>query len=417
MSATQAPTDALPPARLLSGGGAVACGAVVLTLAQVALVCLVSGVPGPGNAYRALHTWDSTWYTRIAAEGYPDELPRERERIAEVGFFPGYPLSARAVARAAGLSAETASLVAAQLACGGFWAYLLLFLRRGRVPVPLAAATALVLAAHPSAFFLAAGYSESLFLCATLGFLYWSGVRSRAAWVLAALHGVVMTATRTVGLPLAAAPLLLALAAVPWGAGGWRDVVRAGLLCGTASLGGLLFFAFCQYQYGRWDAYLYAQAAGWGVSPDYLVLLKPAAYRPGCAVFLDDGTVNPNALSRLAVPLTVLLFGALLLAELRVGRGTPSEGRRERAGLLLAAGLMFYVAASGTAGGGFISMVRYTYCVHVTLALAAAHLLGQVPALRARAWRAALLVLVPAVVSAVLQALLIRLFTHGEWVA
>ena len=101
--------------------------------------------------------------------------------MAEVGFFPGYPLSVRVVARATGLPAEAATLAAAQLACVGFWAYVLLWLRRGGVSVPLALATVLLLAAHPSAFFLAAGYSESLFLCATLGFFYWSAVRGPGA--------------------------------------------------------------------------------------------------------------------------------------------------------------------------------------------------------------------------------------------
>jgi hypothetical protein len=117
------------------------------------------------------------------------------------------------------------------------------------------------------------------------------------------------------------------------------------------------------------------------------------------------------------VPLTVLLFGVLLLAELRWGRGTSSEGRRERAGLMLAAGLMFYVAASGLAGSGFVSMVRYTFCVHVALVVATVHLLGQLPAVRARPWGAALLFFVPMGASLVVQGMLIRLFTHGQWVA
>jgi hypothetical protein len=411
MSVTPAPV-AGPPSR----PGAAVCGALALTIAQVVAVFLASGIADFGAAYRALHHWDSTWYTRIATAGYPADLPRERERMAEVGFFPGYPLWARAVARATGLPAETATLAAAQLAGVGFWAYVLLFLRRGRVPAPLALATVLPLAAHPSAFFLTAGYSESLFLGAALGFLYWSAVRGPGGWLLAALHGAVMTATRIVGLPLAACPLLLAAAALAGGERCWREVVRAALLCGAASLGAALFFAFCQWQYGRWDAYMYAQAAGWGVKPDYLALFKGFAYRPGALLFGDDGTVVPNALSRWAVPLTVLLSGGVLLAELRWGRGTSVEGRRERAGLMLAAGLMFYVAASGLAGSGFVSMVRYTFCAHVALAVAAACLLAQLPTVRARAWWVALLI-VPVVASAVVQRMLIRLFTHGEWVA
>ena len=223
-----------------------------------------------------------------------------------------------------------------------------------------------------------------------------------------------MTATRIVGVPLAACPLLLALAALSWDRGRWREVVRTGLLCGVAALGAGLFFAFCQVQYGRWDAYLYAQAEGWGVKPDYLALFKASAYRPQGLLFGDDGSVLPDTLSRWAVPLTMLAFGALVLAELHWRRGTAPEGRRERAGLLLAAGLMFYVAASGLAGSDFVSMVRYTFCVHVVQALAAVCLFSQFPALRARSWAVALGLVAPAAALAVFQAMLIRLFTHGD---
>jgi hypothetical protein len=407
MSATAVLADAPTRATgLLSQRGTVLVVAFLLTLAQVVMASLVGG-------YRGLHQWDSHWYARIAAEGYPDRLPREREHMAEVGFFPGYPLAVRLVARATGMPVEQATLAASQLAAWGVWAYVLLFLRRGRVPAALAVAAVLLLAAHPSAFFLVAGYSESLFLCATLGFLYWSNVGGRTGWLIAALHGFVMTATRIVGLPLAAVPLLLALV---WAGRRWGDIVRAGLLCGVASLGALAFFVFCQWQYGRWDAYMYAQVAGWGVAPDYLAVFKASCYRPGLALLLPDGALNPNALSRWALPLTVLLFGGLLLAESRLGRGTDSQGRRQRAGLILAAGVMFYIAASGTAFSGFIGLLRYSYCAHVALVLAAAHLLGQVPAVRELAWRA-LLVLALAVPSAVIQLLLIGQFTHGQWVA
>jgi hypothetical protein len=273
-----------------------------------------------------------------------------------------------------------------------------------------------VLAAHPAAFFLTAGYSESLFLCAALGFLYWSGVGGRAGWLLAALHGVVMTATRIVGLPVATCPLLLALAALLGGERRWGDMLRAGLLAGVASLGGLLFFAFCQWRYGRWDAYLYAQVAGWGVTPDYLALFKPSAYRAGLTFLLPDGTLRANALDRWVVPLTMLLFGALLLAELRLGWDTSSDRWRERAALLVAAGVMFYIAASGTAFSGFIGLLRYGYCAHVALVLTAAQLLGQVPGVRERPWRA-LLVLAPAAALAAVQVMLIWQFTRGQWVA
>jgi hypothetical protein len=389
-----------------TGRATVLGGAIVLTLTQVAFVSL-----GAGD-YRGLQQWDANWYAHLAERGYPDELPRERERMAEVGFFPGYPLAVRLVARTTGLPVGTATLLTAQLAACGVWAYVLLFLRRGRVPAPLALAAIIVLMAHPAAFFLMAGYSESMFLCAALGFLYWSNVRGPAGWWLAGLHGIVMTGTRIVGLPVAACPLLMALVMLSW-----RDVIRTALLAGVASVGGMGFFAFCQWQYGRWDAYLYAQVAGWQVTPDYLALFKLYAYRPALALLHPDGTINGDALSRWAVPVTMLLFGLVLLSELRWGRNTTAERRPDRVGLILAATVMFYIAVSGTAGSGFVGLVRYSYCAQVGLGLAAAELLAHAPVLRKRARRALPLILALAALLMMVQLMLVRSFTQGEWVA
>src|SRR5262249_49334969 len=263
--------------------------------------------------------------------------------MAKLGFFPGYPLFCRVVARLAGMTAADGTLLAAQLACWGFWTYVLLFLRRWSVPVPLGLAAAAAILVHPCAFFLVVGYSESFFLLAVLGFLYWGGVRGPAAWCLAAVHGVAMTGTRIVGLPLALCPLLLALADL-WGSGlprrEWlRRLAPAAGLAAVALLGGLLFFGFCQMQYGRWDAYMDTQRAGWGVAPDYLAVFKPEIYRVARPTFID-GLVNPNDLSRLCVPFTVVLFFALVLVECRVARTDPQRGWRQRLGFYLAGGLM-----------------------------------------------------------------------------
>jgi hypothetical protein len=421
MSTVRPSVNPAPPASLRSWrrGFILAGTALALTLVHTAFACLVSGVPLTGGAYEELSRWDSRWYARIASQGYPEDLPaeHERERMNHLGFFPGYPLWVRAVMGVTRLPARTATLVAAQLACWGFWVYFLLFLRRGGVPPPLQVAAVFLVVVHPSAFFLIAGYSESLFLLAALGYLYWSSVRGLTGWIPTALHGIVMTATRIVGLPIAACPLILAVAGLRGGEGRWREVVRAALLCGVASLGALLFFAFCQAQYGRWDAYMYAQKAGWEIHPDYLAVFKLSTYRPEFDIFLPGGALNTNALSRLSVPLTALALVVVILAELWLGRGTPAEGRHCRVGLLLAAGLMFYIALSGLANSDFKSMVRYTFCVHVTLVLAVASLLAQVPRVRVRVQPVLPLLFVPALGSAWFQILMIRLFTHGEWVA
>jgi hypothetical protein len=74
-------------------------------------------------------------------------------------------------------------------------------------------------------------------------------------------HGVLMTGTRLIGLPLALCPLLR-----PTAGRGWASRIA---LAAAAALGGLAFFAYCQIAFGRWDRYLRTQAVGWGVVPDY----------------------------------------------------------------------------------------------------------------------------------------------------
>jgi hypothetical protein len=138
-------------------GAAVVVPALAVTLGQIVLACVLSGRSNPAEAYLALDQWDSQWYARLAEQGYPDTLPEVRADMAKLGFFPGYPLFARLVAAVTGLPTATALLVAAQLACAGFWAYVLLFFRRWHVPAPVAAASVLAIVVHPSAFFFPGG--------------------------------------------------------------------------------------------------------------------------------------------------------------------------------------------------------------------------------------------------------------------
>ncbi len=392
--------------------------ALAITAAQVLVACACSGAGNLQQAYRSLYQWDSTWYVRVADSCYADALRPDERGKSPVGFFPGYPLLARAVAQVTGLPTPFALLVTAQLGCCAFWAYVLLFLRRWQVPPGLAAAGALAIAVLPCAFFLVAAYSESLFLAGTLGFLYWSGARGWAAWALAALHGVLMTSTRIVGLPLVICPVVMAvLPLLRRDCGAWlRSLAAAGALSVTAALGGLLFFGFCQLRFGHWDLYLQTQRTGWAVYPDYLAFFRPTTYVPVIPA-IAHGDVNPNDLSRLCVPLTALILA--LLAALECWRARSAGGPpAQRLALYLAGAILFYLSVSGLANSGMISMVRYTLCVHVLLILAAVSFLASRPVSWGLPQRAAVYVLVmAAVASATLEIMLVRRFTHGEWVA
>ena len=130
------------------------------------------------------------------------------------------------------LNAYRALLLTAQLAALGFWFYFFLFCERWRLSPTLRFFGAVAIVAHPAAFYLIAGYSESLFLMSLVGFIYWSTAEGRSAKILAALHGFVMSATRIVGIPCALFPIVRAVFENGWNGlrdvRGWIQAIRPG---------------------------------------------------------------------------------------------------------------------------------------------------------------------------------------------
>src|SRR5438552_6231028 len=169
--------------------------------------------------YSALVQHDSYWFMNIIDRGYQTIVPPIDHKVMEVSnvaFFPAYPAIAALVRNAFNISTDTALLITAQLAAWGFWTYFFLFCRRWKVARSLQISGTLLILANPAAFFLVAAYSESLFLMALLGFIYWSTAEGRAARVLAAMHGMVMSAARIVGIVCAAFPLVRAAFHTGW---------------------------------------------------------------------------------------------------------------------------------------------------------------------------------------------------------
>src|SRR5262249_5653428 len=136
--------------------------------------------------------------------------------VSNVAFFPAYPAIAALLRHLFNRSTGTALLITAQLAACGFWTYFFLLCQRWKVPRPLQICGTLLILAHPAAFFLVAAYSESLFLMALLGFIYWSTAEGRAARVLATMHGIVMSAARIVGIVCAAFPVVCSVFKTGW---------------------------------------------------------------------------------------------------------------------------------------------------------------------------------------------------------
>jgi hypothetical protein len=397
------------------------CAGVAVTILQVMVAIFLLAPEGPFEyRYHTLVQHDSHWFANIVDRGYQTIVPPISHKMMEVsntGFFPAYPAVAWMLHRVLNLDAQDALLITAQCAALGFWTYFFLFGQRWNLPFSWQFLGALAILAHPAAFFLIAAYSESLFLMALIGFLYWSGAETRRAHILAAIHGVVMSATRIVGLPCALAPLIKKI----WELGAtrlryvrdWlRNYGQAALLTATAMLGGLGFFVYCQFRWGRWDIYMLTQQFGWDIRPDYLAIFKPSSYH-----WVAPDLANPTEMSQMAMTVGGLLLLGMVIAEFFLPRQRPTN-RPVRIEFYFAAFVLYFLSVSGVACVNMESMLRYEFSLHPLIVLALLHYLHN---LSVRSWlgRATAMTLI-ALISAAglgLESWYIWNFTRGNWVA
>jgi hypothetical protein len=394
---------------------------LTMTLLQVGLAVGLLAPEEPFcERYSALVQHDSYWFMNIVDRGYQTIVPpvdHKMMEVSNVAFFPAYPLIAGLVRYALNIDSGTALLITAQFAAVGFWTYFFLFCNRWNVSLPLQICGALLIAAHPAAFFLVAAYSESLFLMALLGFIYWSTAEGRSAKVWAAVHGVIMSAARIVGVVCAAFPLVRGLFQT-----GWRGLLEPrkrvrehtpaiGLTL-VAVCGAIGFFVYSQMRWGEWDIYMLTQAAGWGIVPDYLAVFKPDSYR-----WLVPALNDPAEASQLS-----MTIGALLLIGVAICELVPAIRRRAglplRAGIYFCAAAIYYVSVSGVACVDMESMLRYEFAVHALIVLAFLNFLRQfrTPPMLVRASGIAAVVLLSAAGLCV-QGWYVWNFTRGNWVA
>src|SRR5882724_2708029 len=394
---------------------------LTVTLLQLAMAVGLLAPEAPiSDRYSALVQHDSYWFMNIIDRGYQTIVPPIDHKVMEVSnvaFFPAYPAIAALFRYGLDIDSNTALLITAQLAACGFWSYFFLFCKRWNVPPAVRICGALLIAAHPAAFFLVAGYSESLFLMALLGFIYWSTAEGRSAKFWAATHGIVMSATRIVGLVCTAFPVVHSAFET-----GWRGLFepREWLRKNSAAIGMTLvaacgavgFFVYSQLRWGQWNIYMLTQAAGWGIVPDYLAVFKPGSYR-----WLVPAPNNPTEASQISMTLGALLVVGVALCEL-----LPAIRRRAglpmRAGIYFCAAAIYYVSVSGVACVDMESMLRYEFAVHALIVLAFLNFLRQfrTPPMFAGAFGLAAVALLSAAGLCV-QGWYVWNFMRGNWVA
>jgi hypothetical protein len=392
---------------------------LIITLLQLAMAMGLLAPEGSfSERYAALVQHDSYWFMNIVDRGYQTIVPPIDHKVMEVSnvaFFPAYPAIAAAIRYALKINTGTALLITAQLAAWGFWSYFFLFCRRWNILHGLQISGALLIAAHPAAFFLIAGYSESLFLMALFGFIYWSIAEGRSAKVWAAVHGIVMSATRIVGLVCAAFPLVRSVFQT-----GWRGLLEprpwlrkekpAIVMTLAASFGAVGFFTYSQLRWGHWDIYMLTQAAGWGIVPDYLAVFRPSSYR-----WFVPALNDPTEASQMSMTLGALLFVGIATCELSIRRWV---GLPIRVGIYFCAFVIYCLSVSGVACVDMESMLRYEFCVHALIVLALLNFLRQfrAPPVLGRAFGIAAVALFSAAGLCV-QGWYVWNFTRGNWVA
>jgi hypothetical protein len=198
--------------------------------------------------------WDSFHFTRIAERGYlPPGLP-----CCDQAFFPGYPLAVRALSPLTGGNAMLAGILIS-LAAGTVAAVMLWQLAIAQGLGPRIAATAVVLlGVAPYGIFLAAVYSEALFLAVTVA-AWWAAVTRR--WWLAGVLAAAATAVRVNGMFLVAALAVMYLVQLREDR---RRRPRTDLLALALPFAVLAaYFGYLRARTGAWNAWQAAQDAGW----------------------------------------------------------------------------------------------------------------------------------------------------------
>jgi len=142
---------------------------LLVTLIQLFVAVFLLAPEGPFSfRYQSLVQHDGYWFVNILERGYQTTIPPINHKVMEVSnvafFFLPIPRWPRWCARFFASKPKTALLIAAQLAAWGFWTYFFLFCERWKLSPTLRLLGTFAIVAHPAAFFLIAGYSESLFL-------------------------------------------------------------------------------------------------------------------------------------------------------------------------------------------------------------------------------------------------------------
>jgi hypothetical protein len=237
---------------------------------------------------------------------------------------------------------------------------------------------------HPSGFYMVVTYADSLFMASFLLLLAWGGlIRTSILYAFAAAAaGYVCSATRIVGAPLAALPVVWAWndlwpsvkARLSFGALLLRSwsyaLVSAATACGTIG-----FFVYCAVRFGHWDLYMRTRAAGWLIfKTDYSAMFALPNFDVSLPRFEKD-FVSPGALSHTYLAAIIIALLVIPALDFWLCRRKPLANFSKRVPLYLAAWLIFFFSASGGGlrEGHYLGFLRYGFYSQLPLILGVAH--------------------------------------------
>ncbi len=196
--------------------------------------------------------WDTVHLVQIAEHGYVT-TGDERHNIA---FLPLYPLLIFLVSRL-GMHPVLAGLLISNLASVVVVIYLYKLLRLD-FAADISQRAVFFLLMFPTAYFLAAAYTEALFFALVLAGFYFA---RKEQWIAASLLGMLASLTRIVGILLV---IVFALEYLQQKKFQWRNVRAdaASLLLIPAGFA-LIYLGINYVVYGNWLAFLAEQKAFW----------------------------------------------------------------------------------------------------------------------------------------------------------
>ncbi len=189
--------------------------AVAVRIGLWSIGLLVTGylVRPLGPALFVWSRWDAPHYLDVARYGYASRGPD----ALWIAFFPAYPFLVRMASVLFGDLILSGLIVS--LACAIALGYVLAKLTMIDGSELEGRRAALLLFAFPTAYFLAAPYSEGIFMLAVVSAIYAARTKH---WVAAGLFAALATASRLVGLAVLPAIAIEAL----WPLTDWREQIK-----------------------------------------------------------------------------------------------------------------------------------------------------------------------------------------------